>query len=126
MVQAKQARFATRLAAPSERRTLVIASGPRLPVPSNCTSWLLRVGKLPKAWVTSIIESVPVRARSARVWLARSAAFASPVALAKAASSSTVTPRVPRTAMALRFLDPITAPTPERPAARSRSFMTQA
>ena len=33
-----------------------------------------------------------------------------------------VVPRVPRTAIALRFFDPITAPTPERPAARCRSF----
>ena len=31
---------------------------------------------------------------------------------------ATGTPKVPRTAIALRFLDPITAPTPERPAAR--------
>ena len=32
------------------------------------------------------------------------------------------TPFVPRTAIALRFLLPITAPTPERPAARCKSL----
>lgn len=36
------------------------------------------------------------------------------------------TPLVPRTAMALRFLLPMTAPTPERPAARCRSLTTAA
>ena len=126
MVQAKQARFLTRLAEPSERRTFVIAAGPRLPVPSNCTSWLLRVGRLPKACVTSIMESVPVRVRSFRVWFTRSSLAACSTASAKASESLTATPRVPRTAIAFRFLDPMTAPTPERPAARSRSFITQA
>jgi len=32
------------------------------------------------------------------------------------------TPLVPRTATAFRFFEPITAPTPERPAARCRSL----
>ncbi len=36
------------------------------------------------------------------------------------------TPSVPRTAIAFRFFDPITAPTPERPAARCRSLTTAA
>ena len=36
------------------------------------------------------------------------------------------TPLVPRTAIALRFLLPITVPTPERPAARCRSLTTAA
>ena len=36
------------------------------------------------------------------------------------------TPLVPRTAIAFRFFEPITAPTPERPAARCRSFTTAA
>ena len=36
------------------------------------------------------------------------------------------TPLVPRTAMAFKFLLPITAPTPERPAARCRSLTTAA
>ena len=38
----------------------------------------------------------------------------------------TGTPRVPRMATALRFLEPMTAPTPDRPAARCLSFMMQA
>ena len=37
-----------------------------------------------------------------------------------------MTPRVPRTAMAFRCLEPITAPTPERPKARSMSLTMQA
>ena len=39
-----------------------------------------------------------------------------------AIGSLTVTPTVPRTTTALRFFDPITAPTPDRPAALSISF----
>ena len=38
------------------------------------------------------------------------------------ASAKLPTPLVPRTAIALRFLEPATAPTPERPAARCRSL----
>ena len=44
----------------------------------------------------------------------------------KEPTSSTETPKVPRIATALRFFDPITVPTPERPAARCMSFTTQA
>ena len=42
------------------------------------------------------------------------------------ASSATSTRLVPRTATALSFLEPITAPEPPRPAARCSSFMMQA
>ena len=40
------------------------------------------------------------------------------------AGSATRTPCVPRTTMALSCLEPMTAPTPERPAARPMSFIT--
>jgi hypothetical protein len=59
--------------------------------------------------------------------LSASTFFAARVAFMKAAGSRTLpTPLVPRTAIAFRFLAPITAPTPERPAARCRSLITPA
>ena len=62
----------------------------------------------------------PVIAFSARISLATFEVFINAI------GSLTFTPTVPRTTMALRFFDPITAPTPDRPAARSISFTTAA
>jgi len=62
-----------------------------------------------------------VTAFSARIF------FFSKVTFMKAFGSRTLdTPLVPRQAIAFRFLLPITAPTPERPAARCRSLTTAA
>src|ERR1700730_15965624 len=54
-------------------------------------------------------------------FLAATVAFIKPIG-----SLMPATPLVPRTAIALMFFDPITAPTPERPAARCRALMTAA
>src|SRR5260370_628917 len=48
------------------------------------------------------------------------------IACMNSAGRATLTPRVPRTATAFRFFEPITAPTPDRPAARCLSLMMQA
>jgi hypothetical protein len=58
-----------------------------------------------------------VTALSARIF------FFSKVTLMKSFGLAMLaTPLVPRTAIAFRFFEPATAPTPERPAARCRSF----
>ena len=71
-----------------------------------------------RTWVPIAGSPCPVTAFSART------CFCSEVTLRKRIGSlMPETPRVPRTATALRFFDAITVPTPERPAARCRSLM---
>jgi hypothetical protein len=59
-------------------------------------------------------------------WSCRIFFFSAVTCMKALASAMLPTPLVPRTAIAFRFLLPITAPTPERPAARCRSFTTAA
>ncbi len=73
--------------------------------------------------MTFISASVPYWGSPSAV----SGAWVSPCFIAHwariiSAGRATCTPFVPRTAMALRCFEPITAPTPERPAARNLSF----
>ncbi len=126
MVQAKQAALVTRFALPSGRLA-AIASAEILFAPSNWLSRWLRVGRAPTSlmtfintWVPYLGRPWPVTALSANTFL--------PLATAamNALASRTLTPRVPRSATALRFFEPITAPTPLRPAARCMSLTTQA
>jgi hypothetical protein len=94
---------------------------------SNCPCWKLRVGRKPWALITFTRMGVPylgspppVTGDAASFWTAaRQAAMYS-------FGRATCTGCVPRAATALRFLAPITAPTPERPAARCLSLMMQA
>jgi hypothetical protein len=71
-------------------------------------------------WVPKAGRPSPVTAFSASTFLPAA------VACMNAFGSLTLTPSVPRMATAFRFLDPITVPTPERPAARCMSLTTQA
>jgi hypothetical protein len=119
MVQAKQALLAT------IRVSLTVVPF-RFSYWSNCPSRKLRVGRPPKACVMSIVEAVPRSVNDMRPGLSCMSSRIFQTAFMKAAGSATRTPPVPRTAMALRFFEPITAPTPLRPAARCLSFMMQA
>jgi hypothetical protein len=72
-------------------------------------------------WVPKAGRPWPVTALSARIF------FFSAIAFMNALGSRMLpTPLVPRTAIALRFLLPMTVPTPDRPAARCRSLTTAA
>ncbi len=128
IVQPKQAWLFTRLGLPSVFLGVCMASAEMSFAPSNCTSRWLRVGRAPISLITFIRTCVPylgspcpVTAFSASTFLAATVAF-----MNAAGSLTLPTPLVPRTAMALRFFEPITVPTPERPAARCRSFTTAA
>ena len=125
MVQPKHALLATRLRWPSSpvariARALIFTE------PGNCTSWELRVGRPPNWCMLSIMALVPYLVRPRRPGSSQSLALVSATTAMKRFGSSTVTPFVPRTATALSCFEPITAPTPERPAARCRSLTTQA
>jgi len=86
------------------------------------------VGSAPISLITFINTWVPYLGRPWPVTaLSASTFFAAVVACTKAPKSRIpATPLVPRIATAFRFFDPITAPTPERPAARCRSLTMQA
>ena len=103
-----------------------IAVGLILSTPSNWTSWKLRVGRPPNSCIVSIIALVPSSVSSLRPSFSANSLWVSRTTSMKRSGSSTRTPTVPCTATALRFLEPITAPTPERPAARWRSLMMHA
>ena len=96
--------------------------------PSKVPCWKLRVGKTPWLWVPTTVMAVPwVRSGGGLSWvLALKASRYFVLAALKAAGSARETSPSPRTTTAFRFLDPMTAPTPARPAARSRSFMMAA
>ena len=125
MVQPKQALLVIRLRWPLAWVS-IMAAGLILSTPSNWTSLKLRVGRPPNSCMESIIALVPYSVRPLRPSLSARSALVSLTAAMKRLGSSTPTPTVPCTAIALRFLEPITAPTPERPAARCRSLTTQA
>ena len=125
MVQPKHALLLIRLVWPFSLG-VTIASGLILSVPSNCTSLKLRVGKPPKACMLSIMALVPSSVSSLRPSLSASFCHLLLTVAMKRGISFTLTPMVPCTAIALRFLDPITAPTPLRPAARCKSLTMQA
>ena len=125
MVQPKHALLVTRLRWPSSP-VARIAFALIFSVPSNCTSRELRVGSPPQPCMLSIIALVPYFSRPRRPGSSQSLALVSATTDMKRFGSSTVTPFVPRTAMALSCFEPMTAPTPERPAARCRSFTTHA
>ena len=72
------------------------------------------------------MAAVPSSVNDTRPGLSCMSARIRQTAFMNAAGSATRTPPVPRTAMALRFFEPMTAPTPLRPAARCLSFMMQA
>jgi hypothetical protein len=76
--------------------------------------------------MTSIMALVPSSVSSLRPELPASFSLVRRTAAMKPCGSSTLTPREPRTATAFRFFEPMTAPTPERPAARCRSLTMQA
>ena len=128
MVQPKQAALVTSWGLPSEGGGSCMASPEILPATSNWTSRWLRVGRAPislitfiRTWVPYLGSPWPVTALSARI------CFFSAVTLRNSGKSRIPErPLVPRMATALRFFEPITAPTPERPAARCRSLTTAA
>ena len=125
MVQPKQALLVRRLRWP-EVSTAFMAAGLMFSVPSNWTSLKLRVGRPPNSCIMSIMALVPFSVRSLRPSLSASPWLVSLTAAMKRLGSSTLTPTVPWTATAFRFFEPMTAPTPERPAARCRSLTMQA
>src|SRR3972149_3764895 len=120
MVQAKQPLLRTRYF--SRRVSPLILSAP-----SKVPNWKFLVGRKPWALITFTSTGVPYMGRP---WLVTGEALSLPTASRQAALNSrgraTFTGRVPRATMAFTFLDPRAAPTPERPAARSLSFITQA
>ncbi len=126
IVHAKQPALRTKLALPSVGRFSSIASAEMSLAPSNWVSRKLWVGMAPTSlitfistWVPKVGKPWPVTAFSANTCLPAL------TACMKAAGLSILpTPLVPRTAIALRFLAPITVPTPERPAARCMSLTT--
>ena len=127
MVQAKQAALVCRFGVPSLRGSCM-ASAEILWAPSNCTSRMLRVGMAPTSlmtfistWVPNFGRPWPVTAFSASTFLPCSVAWKK-----RMGSLMLPTPLVPRQTSAFRFLDAMTVPTPERPAARCRSFTTAA
>ena len=127
IVQPKQAALVTRCVLPSDSRFSCMASAEIFEASSNCTSRWLRVGSAPISLITFISTWVPYLGRPWPVTaLSASTFLASLVAFRKAPKSLMPdTPLVPRIATALRFFEPITAPTPERPAARCRSLTMQ-
>src|SRR3970282_1405768 len=94
---------------------------------SNWPCWKLLVGRMPTELVKASVEAVP-RPRRARAVAgdALMSCIDLKTSSEKAAGSATWTAPLPRTAIALRFLAPTAAPTPERPAARDLSLITQA
>ena len=128
MVHAKHAAFVVRLALPSLSRGSSIASPEISPASSNWTSCILRVGIAPISLMTFIKTCVPSTGRPSPVTAFSTRTFlASVVTFMKATGSLILpTPFVPRTATAFRFLEAITVPTPERPAARCRSLIIPA
>ena len=128
IVQPKQAWLVTSCFLPSLSRGVAIASAPMSLAPSNWLSRWLRVGSAPSSlitlistWVPYVGRPWPVTAFSARIFF-----FSKVTRMNSLGLAMLPTPIVPRTAIAFRFLLPITAPTPERPAARCRSLTTAA
>ncbi len=90
-------------------------------MPSNVAVWKLRVGRQPRLLSTSRYCGVPNF-----VWLAREVFRSATAALRISATRSgfaTATSPEPFTMMPLRFFEPITAPGPPRPKARSSTLM---
>src|SRR5437879_8434226 len=82
---------------------------------------------MPTEFVKPTVEAVPRPRRAFDVVGEALMSFiASKTRRPNSSGSAHCTAPVPRTTMALTFFDPITAPTPERPAARDLSLMTQA
>ena len=94
-----------------------------LSAPSSCETWWLFVGSAPLSLMMLTSTAVPYAARPSPVTgCSTSLLFISHMADMNFCGSAMGTPPVPRTAMALRFFEPMTAPTPDRPAARCRSL----
>ena len=120
MVQAKQALGPV-------RRVSVIRSPLISSTSANWDSWWLLAGRPPCSFIGLNKMGVPyTRSPSPVIGDSFSFFLAAQVACIIALGEATATPPVPRTAMALRFLEPMTAPTPLRPAARCLSFMIDA
>src|SRR2546425_10579113 len=82
---------------------------------------------MPTEFVKPTVEAVPRPHKADEVVGDSLIAFiASKTSRPNSSGSAHCTAPVPRTAIALTFFEPITAPTPERPAARDLSLMTQA
>src|SRR5512136_2944952 len=101
--QAKQARWPL--------TTCSFMVSPLIPsAPLNISVCQFRVGRMPAAFMLKTLRGVPYSERPltaglvAAIWLSRS------VVLYTRSMLGTLTLPVPRTAMAFRFLEPITAP----------------
>ena len=93
------------------------ASAPRRPAPSNVAAWKLRVGSVLIALNASRLASVP----SSRYFAVAGPNDRSRRSRANASTSpgcAVATLVAARTAIALRFFAPMTAPSPPRPACR--------
>src|SRR5262245_27181677 len=98
-------------------RVLLISAGDRLAASSNVPPWKLRVGSAPKRLKVSRFVAVP----SSRYFAVAGPNERRDRSLLIAINSCGYAHSgrwVPRTAIALRFLAPITAPLPPRPAWR--------
>ncbi len=118
--QAKQARFLTRSVSARVSPDIFSAL-------SKTPVWKFRVGNAP-CWLTTFTKTgVPYVGRPSDV-TGCSLIFLNEAAIASlnAFISAILTSPVPRTTTAFRFFEPMTAPTPERPAALPLSFITHA
>ncbi len=113
-------------AALPRNRCLCWARSPSRSASGSTWSMWLRTGSTPISDAHSTLELVPPSVRARHSALAAMAARASRQAARKASRSCTRTVRDPCTAMPLRFLAPMTAPAPPRPAWRLYSQLIRA